>query len=110
MRLVIQIGIGSIGTKGPIWRPEPGARRQDGPPMIEDNRCASWVGFGRRIEMKSRFRSAISPWIDRRKKLDIIRDELEERGLALLQQTELVSRPLLALTRILLPIGGFQAT
>jgi hypothetical protein len=54
-----------------------------------DYRCAPWVGFGRRVEIKSRFRSAISPWIDRREKLDIIRDELEERGLALLRQSEL---------------------
>jgi hypothetical protein len=65
--------------------------RQYGPPMIEHVRCAPWVGFGRRVEIKSRFRSAISPWIDRRQKLDIIRDELEERGIALLHQAELVS-------------------
>jgi hypothetical protein len=45
--------------------------------------------MGRRVEIKSRFRSAISPWIDRREKLDIIRDELEERGLVLLPQPEL---------------------
>ena len=63
--------------------------RDCGPPMIEDTRCAPWVGFGRRIEIKSRFRSAISPWIDRRQKFDIIRDKLEERGIALLQQSEL---------------------
>jgi hypothetical protein len=63
--------------------------RQYGPPMIKDARCAPWVGFGRRIEIKSRFRSAISPWIDRRQNLDIIRDKLEERGIALLQQSEL---------------------
>jgi CRP-like cAMP-binding protein len=35
----------------------------------------TWVGFGHRIEIKSHFRRAISPWIDRRQKLDIIRDE-----------------------------------
>jgi hypothetical protein len=40
---------------------------------------------GARREIKSRFRSAISPWIDRRQRLDIIRDELEERGIAGLQ-------------------------
>jgi hypothetical protein len=62
--------------------------RQYGP-SIEDTRCAPWVGMGRRVEIKSRFRSAISPWIDRREKLDIIRDELEERGLVLLPQPEL---------------------
>jgi Hint domain len=61
--------------------------RQYGPPLINDARCAPWIGFGRRIEMKSRFRSAISPWIDRRQKLDIIRDRLEERGIASLQQS-----------------------
>jgi hypothetical protein len=47
-------------------------------------RCAPLLSFyGGRSEIKSRFRSALSPWIDRRHKLDIIRDELEERGIAL---------------------------
>jgi hypothetical protein len=54
--------------------------RQYEPSEIEDVRCAPWVGFGRRVEIKSRFRSAISPWIDCREKLDIIRDALEEGG------------------------------
>jgi Hint domain len=63
--------------------------RQCGQPKTIDARCAPWVGFGPRIEIKSYFRSAISPWIDRRQDLDIIRDKLEERGLALLQQSEL---------------------
>jgi hypothetical protein len=49
--------------------------RHYGPPMIKDARCAPWVSFGHRIEIKSHFRRAISPWIDRRQKLDIIRDE-----------------------------------
>ena len=62
--------------------------RHYGPPMIKDARCAPWVGFGPRIEIKSHFRSAISPWIDRRQKLDIIRDELEKRGIALLRHSE----------------------
>jgi hypothetical protein len=57
---------------------------------IKDVRCAPWAGFGRRIEIKSRFRSAISPWIDCRQKLDIIRDELEEGGIVLPQHSELV--------------------
>jgi hypothetical protein len=56
--------------------------RQYGPPMIEDARCAPWVGFGRRIAIKSCSRSAISPWIYRRQKFDVIRDKLEERGIA----------------------------
>src|SRR5271166_5278462 len=68
-----------------------GYLRQYGLPMIEDARCAPWVGFGRRIAIKSHFRSAISPWIDRRQKFDIIRDKLEERGIALLKELELVS-------------------
>ncbi|HJU15259.1 MAG TPA: Hint domain-containing protein [Stellaceae bacterium] len=54
--------------------------------------CAPLLAFnGGRSEIKSRFRSAISPWIDRRRQLDIIRDRLEERGIALLRQPELVS-------------------
>jgi Hint domain len=59
--------------------------RQYGTPEIEDVRCAPWVGFGPRVEIKSRFRSAISPWIDCREKLDMIRDELEEGGIVLPQ-------------------------
>jgi hypothetical protein len=38
---------------------------------------------GGRSEIKSRLRSAMSPWIDRRQKLDIIRDELEDGGIVL---------------------------
>ena len=49
----------------------------------EDVRCAPWAGFGPRIEIKSRFRSAIAPWVDRRQKLDVIRENLEQRGIAL---------------------------
>ena len=55
----------------------------------QEARCAPWAGFGPRIEMKSHLRSAIAPWIDRRQKLDIIRDRLEGRGIALLQRSEL---------------------
>jgi hypothetical protein len=58
--------------------------RQYGP-SIEDTRCAPWVGMGRRVEVKSRLRSALSPLIDRREKLDIIRDELEEGRSVLLE-------------------------
>jgi hypothetical protein len=65
--------------------------RQYGTPRIKDAWCAPRVGFGRRIEIQSRFRSAISPWIVRRHKVDIIRDKLDERGLALFRQSELVS-------------------
>jgi hypothetical protein len=41
------------------------------------------------VEVSSRFRSAISPWFDRRQKLDIIRDKLEE-GEPVLRQMELM--------------------
>jgi hypothetical protein len=62
-----------------------GYLHQYGPPIItQEARCAPWIGFkGGRSEIKSRFRSAISPWIDRRQKLDINRDEIEERGIEL---------------------------
>jgi hypothetical protein len=66
--------------------------RRYGDARIQESPCAPLLGFnGGRNELKSRFRSALSPWIDRRQKLDIIRDELEERGLALLRQSELIS-------------------
>jgi hypothetical protein len=42
------------------------------------------------VEISSRFRSAISPWIDRRQTLDIIRDKREEGEIALLRLPELV--------------------
>jgi hypothetical protein len=53
-----------------------------GPP-IRNAPCAPVLGFGDRVEINSRFRSAISPWIDRRQKLDIIRDKLEEGEIVL---------------------------
>jgi hypothetical protein len=39
--------------------------------------------------MMSRVRSALSPWADYRRKLDVIRDRLEERGIALFDASEL---------------------
>jgi hypothetical protein len=66
--------------------------RKYGPSTTQEAPCAPLLSFnGGRSEMKSRFRSAISPWIDRRQKLDIVRDKLEERGIALLRQSELIS-------------------
>jgi len=62
-----------------------------GPPASGEVRCAPFVGYGRRVELKSRFRSAISPWFDRREKLDIIRDKLEEGEAVLSGRPELVS-------------------
>ena len=54
-------------------------------PTIAEAPCAPLLSCtGGRREIRSRFRSAISPWIDRRQKIDIIRDELEERGIAVL--------------------------
>jgi hypothetical protein len=61
--------------------------REYGPP-IPQTPCAPV--YGRRAEIKSRLRSAISPWFDRRQKLDIVLDKLEE-GEPLLRQPELVS-------------------
>ena len=55
-------------------------------PTIQEAPCAPLLSCtGGRREIRSRFRSAISPWIDRRQKIDIIRDELEERGIAVLR-------------------------
>jgi hypothetical protein len=62
--------------------------REYGPPISKPIPCAPRLGFGGRVEIKSRFRSAMSPWIDRRQKLDIIRDKLEEGEIALLRLPE----------------------
>ena len=57
--------------------------RHHGASATQEGPCAPLLSFnGGRSEIKSRLRSAISPWIDRRQKLDIIRDELEEHGIA----------------------------
>jgi hypothetical protein len=58
--------------------------RKYGPPKTGEAPCAPLLSFnGGRSEVKSRLRSAISLWIDRRQPLDVIRDRLEERGIAL---------------------------
>ena len=62
--------------------------RTYGQPVSENTPCVPRFGFGPRVEIESRFRSAISPWIDRRQKLDIIRDKLEEGEIALLRLPE----------------------
>ena len=55
--------------------------RQYGSPATQDGRCAPLVHIGGgRDEMKSRLRSALSPWVDRRDQADILRDRLEEYG------------------------------
>jgi hypothetical protein len=51
----------------------------------EETPCVPILSYwgSRRRELKSRLRSAISPLIDRRQKIDIIRDTLEERAFLL---------------------------
>jgi hypothetical protein len=57
--------------------------RQYGAPTTVEGRCAPLVHIGGgRDELKSRFRSALSPLIDLRDQADLIRDRLEERALA----------------------------
>ncbi len=64
--------------------------RRYGAPTVEDAPCAPLLSFnGGRSEIKSRLRSAISPWIDRRQPLDVIRDRLEDRGVALSRKPEM---------------------
>jgi hypothetical protein len=59
-------------------------------PETQETPCAPLVTYGGgRGEFKSRIRSAMSPWVDRREPLDVIRDRLEERGIALFRQLEL---------------------
>jgi hypothetical protein len=56
--------------------------RQYGTPTTAEPRCAPLVPvWGGRNELKSRFRSALSPWIDFRNSADMVRDRLEERGI-----------------------------
>src|SRR5215472_7498054 len=63
--------------------------RQYGLVTSEESPCAPLLPYGyRRGEIKSCFRSAISPWIDRRQPVDIIRDKLDARGVVLSRQSE----------------------
>jgi Hint domain len=56
--------------------------RQYGAPT-DEVRCAPHVHIqGGRAELKSRLRSALSPWIDLRNRADIVRDRLEEGEVA----------------------------
>lgn len=66
--------------------------RQYGPPGGEETPCAPLFRYDwGRGEIKSCLRSAISPWIDRRQAVDLIRDKLDARGLELLRQSELIT-------------------
>jgi hypothetical protein len=64
--------------------------RRYGTPTTEESRCAPLVHIGGRRELKSRFRSALSPWIDLRNQADVVRDQLEERGFVDSRQFEIV--------------------
>jgi hypothetical protein len=65
--------------------------RRYGVPETQETPCAPLVTYGGgRGEFKSRIRSAMSPWLDRREPLDVIRDRLEERGIALSRPFETV--------------------
>ena len=52
--------------------------RRYGTPVTDEVRCAPVVPVGGREELKSRFRSALSPWIDFRNQADAVRDRIEE--------------------------------
>jgi len=54
--------------------------RRYGAPIADEVRCAPIAPYGGRDELMSRVRSAISPWLDRREPIDVIRDRLEERA------------------------------
>jgi hypothetical protein len=50
----------------------------------DEQPCAPLLPYGwRRGLLKSHFRSAAAPWIDRRQPVDIIRDRLDARGASL---------------------------
>jgi hypothetical protein len=64
--------------------------RRYGTPKAEEAPCVPVIScLGIRSELKSRVRSAISPWLDCRKQVDTIRDRLEERGILLSRQLAL---------------------
>jgi hypothetical protein len=62
--------------------------RKYGAPRTDEAPCAPIAPYGGRGELRSRVRSAISPWLDRREPIDVIRDRLEERAIALSQELE----------------------
>jgi hypothetical protein len=65
--------------------------RRYGALATEEARCAPLVHIGGgRDELKSRVRSALSPWIDLRDRADVVRDQLEERGFVDSRQFETV--------------------
>jgi hypothetical protein len=63
--------------------------RKYGTPKREEPPCVPTISYSGRRVLKSRVRSAISPWFDRRKQIDVIRDRLEERGIILSKESAL---------------------
>ena len=65
--------------------------RQYGTVAADEARCAPHIHiWGGRIELMSRLRSALSPWIDLRDQADVVRDQLEELGFVDSRQLETV--------------------
>ena len=65
--------------------------RQYGTVATDEARCAPHIHiWGGRIELMSRLRSALSPWIDLRDQADVVRDQLEELGFVNSRQLETV--------------------
>jgi Hint domain len=55
--------------------------RQYGMTARDEDRCAPSIPMGAgRVELMSRLRSALSPWIDIRSQVEVVRDRLEEYG------------------------------
>ena len=55
--------------------------RRYGTAATDEEHCAPYIHiWGGRPELVSRLRSAISPWIDLRNRVEVLRDRLEERG------------------------------
>lgn len=62
--------------------------RTHGVPATDGTPCAPIAPYGGLGELGSRVRSAISPWLDRRNQVEVIRDRLEERTAFLARQPE----------------------
>ena len=60
-RTQIKFELLQLNDSGSAWMKV--GSTSNGPPIIEDARCALWVGLSRRIAIQSHFRSAISPWM-----------------------------------------------
>jgi hypothetical protein len=65
--------------------------RRYGMGATDEDRCAPHIHiWGGRIELMSRLRSALSPWIDLRDRADVVREQLEEGGFVDSRQFETV--------------------